>query len=72
MEIFLTEKILQDIPKAEHPLCSTCKHRTTYENIIVKCNAYPDGIPREILTLKEDHRNLLPGDNGIRYEPEKE
>jgi len=72
MEKIFTEKILQDIPKAEHPLCATCKHITGCENRILKCKAYPNGIPREILTLKEDHRNPLPGDNGIQYEPEIE
>jgi len=61
----------QDIPKAQHPLCASCKHLTVFENRILKCKAYPDGIPREILIMEEDHRQPLPEDNGIQYEPEE-
>ena len=33
------------------------------------CEAFPDGIPREILFADHDHRKPFPGDHGIRFEP---
>ena len=66
-----SKEIPQDIPRAKLPLCATCKNLTVFENRILKCKAYPEGIPKEILTWKEDHRHPLPGDNGIQYEKEK-
>ncbi len=36
------------------------------------CEAYPGGIPEEILYLGFDHRNLAPDDNGIRFELDTE
>lgn len=54
------------------PLCSDCKHRWT---ILPKgkeygqyCDAYPLGIPEEILSLVVDHRKPYAGDGGIQYE----
>jgi len=34
------------------------------------CEAFPDGIPDEILRQGFDHRNEFPGDNGIRFVPD--
>ena len=48
------------------PICNECIHRKAGE---IKCNAYPDGIPRNILTGKIDHRKKYINDNGIRFEP---
>lgn len=33
------------------------------------CAAFPNGIPREILTGDRHHTTPFPGDNGIQYEP---
>jgi hypothetical protein len=33
------------------------------------CEAYPDGIPEEILNGKVDHKTPFPGDNGLVYLP---
>ncbi len=32
------------------------------------CDAFPDGIPMEILSNAHDHREYFPGDHGVRYE----
>lgn len=45
--------------------CLTCKH---YEGALT-CAAFPNGIPVRILTGEVDHRQPVPGDNGIRWQP---
>jgi hypothetical protein len=47
--------------------CPNCKHLSEGENL--SCDAFPAGIPQEILTGEFDHTNEYPGDNGIRFEP---
>lgn len=37
----------------------------------VACDAFPAGIPREILLARHDHRRAFPGDRGIRFEPKE-
>ena len=32
-----------------------------------KCEAYPDGIPSDIMLGEVDHRKKRPGDNGLKY-----
>jgi len=50
----------------EDPLCVSCEHYFSG----TKCAAYPGGIPREIIALKEiEHRGPYPGDGGLRYKP---
>jgi len=52
------------------PMCVYCKHK--YENDI-RCEAFPDGIPKEIFFTSEiDHREPYEGDNGIQFEPNDE
>lgn len=51
------------------PICAVCKHRRG-DLRDPKCDAFPDGIPNEILLSKADHRKPFPGDNGIVFEPE--
>jgi hypothetical protein len=48
-------------------ICSRCKHKL-YE---WGCKAYLDGIPRDILDGTVDHRENVPGDNGIKFEEVK-
>ena len=47
--------------------CPQCEH---YKSIL-KCRAFPKGIPEHIATGKHDHRKPYKGDNGIRFEPRK-
>src|SRR3569832_1665235 len=36
---------------------------------MLSCDAFPTGIPTEILTGAFDHREPHEGDNGVRFEP---
>ncbi|MEE0264137.1 MAG: hypothetical protein UD936_00770 [Acutalibacteraceae bacterium] len=36
----------------------------------IVCDAFPDGIPRELM-LRGEHDTPFPGDNGIRYKPKE-
>ena len=38
----------------------------------LSCDAFPAGIPDEIVDNKFDHRRDHPGDNGIRFAPKNE
>jgi hypothetical protein len=49
---------------AESTQCIDCSR---YEGLNT-CEAYPDGIPVEIITGEHDHTEPFPGDNGIRFE----
>lgn len=45
--------------------CLFCKHYFG----LMKCEAYPDGIPEKIMTGLHDHTKPYPGDKGIRFKP---
>lgn len=45
-------------------ICHTCVHKRD----VYTCDAFPDGIPVEILTGDAIHNRPYPGDRGIRYE----
>ena len=47
--------------------CSQCRHLRN--RTLWTCDAFPNGIPAPILTNRFDHRNLYPGDHGVRFEP---
>jgi hypothetical protein len=49
------------------PKCFQCKHLFANQKG-PNCEAFPDGIPMEILLNDFDHENAYPGDNGIRFE----
>lgn len=57
------------------PICNFCKHRREFnaEKGIIPCDAFPDGIPRNILKLlKEEKDTTKECNNGIKYEPRTE
>jgi len=49
------------------PLCAFCKHAQQTE-MITTCDAFPDGIPDQILHDGYNHRQPFLGDHGIRFE----
>lgn len=48
--------------------CAACTHldRQAAEDLL--CNAFPEGIPKEIWTNEVAHTQSYPGDNGIHLE----
>jgi hypothetical protein len=47
------------------PVCTYCEHLTSV--IERKCEAFPDGIPREIWLGKNNHQKPYKGDHGIQF-----
>lgn len=50
------------------PMCFHCKRLKGTDPWA--CEAYPKGIPQEILYYKVDHRKPYTGDHGLRYKGE--
>lgn len=52
------------------PQCYECKHGYGTYFTVPKCDAFPEGIPKEIIYDADDHSNPLPGQkNSIVFEP---
>ena len=56
-----------------HPMCMECEHYN-YRGEAFTCEAFPGGIPEEIITGEFEHNKPWPNeenpqDNGIRFEP---
>ncbi|SFN02144.1 hypothetical protein [Nitrosomonas communis] len=49
--------------------CATYIHRS--QKASGYCLAFPEGIPKEILSGKNDHRKPFAGDHDIQYESSK-
>jgi hypothetical protein len=50
-----------------NPQCSDCVHFRLAG--VLSCDAFPGGIPDEILLAEWDHSKPIAGDHGIQYEP---
>ena len=50
------------------PQCFRCKHLHGDESRMT-CDAFPEGIPDELVHDTRDHKKPFTGDNGIRFEP---
>ncbi|NPV80734.1 MAG: hypothetical protein HPY52_10740 [Firmicutes bacterium] len=51
------------------PICMVCKH---LEREGLKCKAFPDKIPDDIIFGRSLHRDPYPGDHGIQFEAKNE
>lgn len=49
------------------PVCMRCIHLLPIAPFM-KCKAFPDGIPEEILLDGNQHQEAVPGDHGFRFE----
>jgi hypothetical protein len=49
--------------------CPLCRWFDTSVKDFSRCEAFPDGIPREILVGGGDHLKPIKGDHGIQFEP---
>jgi hypothetical protein len=51
-------------------MCWHCKRRHPRDGRWgIRCDAFPDGIPDEIIESNFDHRRPHPGDHGLLFEP---
>lgn len=50
------------------PLCIYCKRFQTDAPGVI-CEAFPNGIPQEIILGNVDHRQPYTGDHGLRFDP---
>jgi hypothetical protein len=52
-------------PSSPAPLCFLCaRYRDSY-----RCEAFPEGIPFDVIASELDHRKEIDGDHGLRYLP---
>lgn len=51
------------------PQCFECKHLDpNAPKGVMRCDAFPGGIPNAILLAEHDHKDPFPGDHGILFE----
>jgi hypothetical protein len=49
--------------------CEVCRRYRNDDKPIATCDAYPAGIPFEILINETDHLVPRPGDHGLQFDP---
>jgi hypothetical protein len=49
--------------------CKRFDHTGKKYPLILGCDAFPEGIPDEIILGGDKHRRAFPGDHGIQFEP---
>ena len=56
-------------------MCTECAHfdeDAQFDEGVNRCRAFPDGIPPEIWVEGHDHREPVPGDRDVRFEPRED
>jgi len=53
----------------DEPICIKCTRYHKNDNSDFKCDAYPDGIPFEIIMGDVDHHEPYKGDHGLQFKP---
>jgi hypothetical protein len=51
------------------PACATCSRFRRDVKSKDVCEAFPNGIPEDILRGRNDHRQTVAGDRGLTYNP---
>lgn len=51
------------------PMCIGCERFNRSNIDLFSCEAFPDGIPKEIVRNLFDHRIAFPGDGGLTFVP---
>jgi len=52
----------------ERPICYTCSRFWRLSFDLRKCDAYPKGVPEDIIGASNDHKEKFDGDHGLQYE----
>ena len=50
-------------------MCEFCARHLRWEGDKLRCDAFPDGIPDEIVKGKVAHYKPYPGDHGLQFKP---
>ena len=51
------------------PMCMECARFRKEDKVNFSCDAYPDGIPEQIVMSEWDHRKSAVGDRGLQFVP---
>jgi len=51
------------------PACATCARFNREDKMQEVCEAFPKGIPEEIIGGSNNHRKPFPGDKGLIWKP---
>ena len=54
------------------PVCFDCAHFQVRVHGKPRCDAFPDGIPKEMFKRGATHDSPIPGDHGIQFEPRED